>query len=139
MTTLDLYHRTSEDAARAIVATGRFLTRENTPEAYVSTHVDGEAAGYGSAVVHVRVDEADAQLVAQGALGDERGLAGRKSGGTPRGLRLKGDRRRRHQCSPSDSEAPVPGNGERAEAAEATRRSTVRSIDRNSLIGRPSE
>ena len=56
MTTLDLYHRTSEDAARAIVATGRFLTRENTPEAYVSTHVDG------SAVVHVRVDEADAQL-----------------------------------------------------------------------------
>ena len=60
MTTLDLYHRTSEDAARAIVATGRFLTRENTPEAYVSTHVDGEAAGYGSAVVHVRVDEADA-------------------------------------------------------------------------------
>ena len=43
MTTLDLYHRTSEDAARAIVATGRFLTRENTPEAYVSTHVDGEA------------------------------------------------------------------------------------------------
>ena len=62
MTTLDLYHRTSEDAARAIVATGRFLTRENTPEAYVSTHVDGEAAGYGSAVVHVRVDEADAQL-----------------------------------------------------------------------------
>lgn len=62
MTTLDLYHRTSEDAARAIVATGRFLTRENTPEAYVSTHIDGEAAGYGSAVVHVRVDEADAQL-----------------------------------------------------------------------------
>ena len=62
MTTLDLYHRTSEDAARAIVATGRFLTRENTPEAYVSTHIDGEAAGYGAAVVHVRVDEADAQL-----------------------------------------------------------------------------
>lgn len=43
MTTLDLYHRTSEEAARAIVATGRFLTRENTPEAYVSTHVDGDA------------------------------------------------------------------------------------------------
>lgn len=40
----------------------RFLTHENTPEAYVSTHVDGEAVGYGTAVVHVRVDEANAQL-----------------------------------------------------------------------------
>lgn len=29
---LDLYHRTSEDAARAILATGRFVTRENTRE-----------------------------------------------------------------------------------------------------------
>jgi len=59
---LDLYHRTSEDAARAVLATGRFVTRENTPEAYASTDVDGQAAGYGPAVVHVRVDEADAEL-----------------------------------------------------------------------------
>lgn len=59
---LDLYHRTSEEAARAIVEARRFLTRENTPEAYVSTHVDGHATGYGPAVVHVRVDEVDAQL-----------------------------------------------------------------------------
>ncbi|MFC0456216.1 hypothetical protein ACFFGR_06570 [Arthrobacter liuii] len=59
---LDLYHRTTEEAARTIVETGRFLTRENTREAFVSTHVDGQAVGYGDAVVHVRVDEADAQL-----------------------------------------------------------------------------
>lgn len=59
---LDLYHRTDVDAARVIVATGRFLTRENTREAFVSTHVDGQATGYGDAVVHVRVDVADAQL-----------------------------------------------------------------------------
>jgi len=59
MTTLDLYHRTSEDAARAIVATGRFLTRENTPEAYVSTHVDGEAAGE----LHYRIPLDRAEVV----------------------------------------------------------------------------
>lgn len=59
---LDLYHRTSEDAARRILATGRFVTRENTPEAYVSTRIDGHGVGYGVAVVHIRVDEDDAQL-----------------------------------------------------------------------------
>lgn len=36
--------------------------RENTREAFVSTHVDGQATGYGEAVVHVPVDAADAQL-----------------------------------------------------------------------------
>lgn len=59
---LDLYHRTTEEAARAIVETGTFVTRENTREAFVSTHVDGQAVGYGDAVVHVRIDEADAEL-----------------------------------------------------------------------------
>ncbi|TDE88172.1 hypothetical protein EXU48_23925 [Occultella glacieicola] len=60
---MDLYHRTTEEAARAILASGRFLTRENTPEAFASTHFDSEAAaGYGDAVVHVRVDDVDAQL-----------------------------------------------------------------------------
>lgn len=59
---LDLYHRTSEEAARALVESGRFLTRENTREAFASTHVDGQAMGHGDAIVHVRVDEADAQL-----------------------------------------------------------------------------
>lgn len=59
---LDLYHRTSIDAARAILASGRFVTRENTREAFASNRVDGQAIGYGDAVVHVRVDEDDAQL-----------------------------------------------------------------------------
>ena len=62
MTPMDLYHRTSTEAARSIEATGRFHTRENTPEAYASTHVNGHAAGYGPAVVHVRVRAEDAQL-----------------------------------------------------------------------------
>lgn len=59
---LDLYHRTSEEAARRILATGRFVTRENTPEAYASNRIDGQGVGYGDAVVHVRVDEDEAQL-----------------------------------------------------------------------------
>ena len=59
---LDLYHRTSPEAAQVILDTGRFLTRENTPEAYVSNRIDGQATGYGGAIVHVRVDETVAQL-----------------------------------------------------------------------------
>ena len=59
---LDLYHRTTPEAARAILAEGRFLTRENRPEAYCSTHVDGQGEGYGVAVVHLRIRESLAEL-----------------------------------------------------------------------------
>ena len=67
MTTLDLYHRTSEDAARAIVATGRFLTR--TLAASLSPHIrlgaetrlpgegPGPAANGGEAVPAAEVVE----------------------------------------------------------------------------------
>ena len=59
---LDLYHRTTPEAARAILAEGRLVTRENRPEAYCSTRVDGQGEGYGVAVVHLRVRESLAEL-----------------------------------------------------------------------------
>lgn len=59
---IDLYHRTTEEAAAQIVRDGKFLTRENTREAFASTHVDGQAEGYGVAVVQVRIDQAAAEL-----------------------------------------------------------------------------
>lgn len=60
--TLDLYHRTSADAARAIVAAGRLTTRENTPHAYASTSLTGQGECYGPVAVHVRVNAAEALL-----------------------------------------------------------------------------
>jgi len=59
---LDLYHRTTPEAARAILVENRFVTRENRPEAYCSTHVDGQGEGYGVAVVHLRIRESLAEL-----------------------------------------------------------------------------
>jgi hypothetical protein len=52
---LDLYHRTTPHAAAAAYARGRMQSRENTGEVYFSTRLDGQAVGYGSGVVHVRV------------------------------------------------------------------------------------
>lgn len=52
---IDLYHRTTPEAVALILATGRMVSRENTGEAYFSTVADGHAAGYGEALVHVRV------------------------------------------------------------------------------------
>ncbi len=59
---LDLYRRTTPEAARAILADNRFVTRGNRPEAYCSTHVDGQGEGYGVAVVHLRIRESVAEL-----------------------------------------------------------------------------
>jgi len=42
---LDLYHRTTPEAAQAILAENRFVTRGNRPKAYCSTHIDGQGAG----------------------------------------------------------------------------------------------
>lgn len=59
---LDLYHRTTPEAARAILAENRFLTRGNRPEAYCSTRVDGQGEEYGVAVVHLRIGASLAEL-----------------------------------------------------------------------------
>jgi hypothetical protein len=60
---LDLFHRTTPAAAAAIYASGRMLSKENTGEAFFSTSSgDGQADGYGTAVVHIRVPEELAEL-----------------------------------------------------------------------------
>ena len=53
--TVTLYHRTSEDAARQIKRTGRFLSKENTREVFFSDRPDGQAASFGDYVVQVKV------------------------------------------------------------------------------------
>ncbi|MFF7198237.1 NAD(+)--rifampin ADP-ribosyltransferase [Streptomyces sp. NPDC008079] len=62
---LDLYHRTTPEAADAIYREKRMLSRENGP-VYFSTHrghePDSQAIGYGEGVVHVRVPEHLAQI-----------------------------------------------------------------------------
>lgn len=52
---LDLYHRTSPEAAAEILRTGSMLSRENTEEAFFSTHAGHAIAGYGDALVRVRI------------------------------------------------------------------------------------
>ena len=52
--TVSLYHRTSQAAARAIRASGRFDSREGQ-EVYFSTCNDGYATGYGEEVVEIRI------------------------------------------------------------------------------------
>lgn len=59
---LDLYHRTSEESANLILATGSMVSRENTAEAYFSTEPSGHAAGYGDTCLHVRVPDHLAEL-----------------------------------------------------------------------------
>lgn len=59
---MDLYHRTSTQAARTIIETGSWVSRENTGEVYFSDRRDGQTDGYGDAVVHVRVPVDSAEL-----------------------------------------------------------------------------
>lgn len=60
---LDLYHRTTPEAAAQIHATGQMHSKETPPRAYFSTqHSGGQADGYGEGVVHVRVPEHLAEL-----------------------------------------------------------------------------
>lgn len=53
---LDLYHRTTPEAAQQIHETGRMVSKESTQDAFFSTRRDSEhTEGYGEAVVHIRV------------------------------------------------------------------------------------
>lgn len=52
---LDLFHRTDRNAAAAIYASGTMTSKENTDEAFFSTHPDGHIAGYGEALVQIRI------------------------------------------------------------------------------------
>lgn len=59
---MKLYHATTKEAAEAIRATGRFLSKEHTQEAFFSTVPDGMITGYGDAVVCVDVPDEIAEL-----------------------------------------------------------------------------
>lgn len=59
---VDLYHRTTGEAAERITSSGRMHSRENSDESYFSTRVDGQTDGYGATVVWVRVPEELAAL-----------------------------------------------------------------------------
>lgn len=53
--TIDLYHRTTPEAARAIRSAGQWVSKEWTNEVYFSDVQNGMASGYGTAVIHVRI------------------------------------------------------------------------------------
>lgn len=60
--TVTLYHRTTLEAANRIRETGRFVSAENTDEVFLSTTREGNAEGYGDAVVEVKVDPSIVRL-----------------------------------------------------------------------------
>jgi hypothetical protein len=59
---LTLFHRTTQEAAAAILRTGRFESKENTQDAYFSTRESGQSDGYGDAIVCVVVSVEVAEL-----------------------------------------------------------------------------
>lgn len=66
-----VYHRTHPAAARAIAATGRLTTRENTPHAYASTRWDDDCQGAGYGPVVVELDVPDRDAIIDDDFGDE--------------------------------------------------------------------
>lgn len=59
---MKLFHRTSEAAAEAIIATRSWRSKENTAEVYFSTVLNGQTDGYGDAAIAVDVPEVVANL-----------------------------------------------------------------------------
>ncbi|MEO2122420.1 MAG: hypothetical protein ABGY10_03750 [bacterium] len=53
--TVTLYHRTTPEAAQRMRESGEFVSRENTNETFFSNKKEGQAEGYGDAIVEVRV------------------------------------------------------------------------------------
>jgi 8-oxo-dGTP pyrophosphatase MutT (NUDIX family) len=72
---LDLYHRTSPEAAEEIRRSRSMRSKENTGETYWSTfrgdEPDAQGAGYGSGVVHVRVPRHLAEMEDEFPSGEE--------------------------------------------------------------------
>ena len=60
--TITLYHRTTPEAAAEIRRTGKFASKENTGEVFLSSKRTGQAEGYGTEVVEVRVKPNKARL-----------------------------------------------------------------------------
>lgn len=59
---IDLYHRTTPEAKAEILRTRRWASRENNRMVYFSNRIDGQAAGYGEAIVHIRIDQRYVEL-----------------------------------------------------------------------------
>lgn len=59
---MDLYHRTTHEAAEEIRTSRRMLSKETDGSVYFSTRRHGQAGAYGDAIVHVRVPCEIAQL-----------------------------------------------------------------------------
>lgn len=53
--TITLYHRTTAEKAESLRKTGRFKSLENTNETFFSNKLEGQAVGYGDAVITVKV------------------------------------------------------------------------------------
>jgi len=60
--TITIYHRTSPEKAEQVRKTGKFLSLENTDETFFSNKLEGQAEGYGDAVVAVKVKPSDVRL-----------------------------------------------------------------------------
>jgi hypothetical protein len=60
--TITLYHMTDSESAQQIRETGNFTSKENTGEAYFSTHPNSYASGYGNEVVTVKAPPSITQL-----------------------------------------------------------------------------
>lgn len=52
---IDLYHRTTPEAKAEILRTREWRSQENHGKVYFSNRIDGQAAGYGDAVIHIRL------------------------------------------------------------------------------------
>lgn len=72
---LDLYHRTTPEAAEEIRQTRSMRSKENTGETYWSTfrgdEPDAQTGGYGHGVVHIRVPEHLAEIEDEFPSGEE--------------------------------------------------------------------
>lgn len=59
---ITLYHRTTKERAEVIMREKRMVSKENTGEAYFSTHINGQAIGYGEGIVCVCIPESMAEI-----------------------------------------------------------------------------
>lgn len=59
---LTLYHRTSKENAEHIKKTGRFYSKENTGEVFLSNRRNGQAKGYGEKAIRVSVPKQHVRL-----------------------------------------------------------------------------
>jgi hypothetical protein len=60
--TVTLYHRTTTEKAEDLRKTGKFRSLENTNETFFSNKLEGQAVGYGDAVITVKITPSKTRL-----------------------------------------------------------------------------